>query len=116
MTVTVNKRQMAGVQARISGMSARAENAEAVWPRVGSYLSRQINRQFVTEGAHFGRPWKPLQPSYRLWKIRHGYSRKILVQTGQMRESFTKRPMSIEIYRKDSATFGSSNPKAGWHH
>jgi phage gpG-like protein len=104
------------VKGRFNGMSMRAKDVSRAWPHVGSYLSRAMMRQFVTEGKYLGRPWKPLQPDYRLWKIRNGYSRKILVQTGQMRKTFTSRPMDIEQYRGNRARFGSSDQKAVWHH
>jgi phage virion morphogenesis protein len=105
-----------GVKQRIRGIKVRASNAERAWPSVGAYLSRTANKQFTTEGAYLGKPWKPLKPSYRLWKIRNGYSRKILVQTGDMKRSFTKRPMAVEEYAPGFAIFGSDNQKAVWHH
>lgn len=105
-----------GIKQRIRGIQVRASNPQKAWPSVGAYLSRVANKQFTTEGAYLGKPWQPLKPAYRLWKIRNGYSRKILVQTGVMKRSFTGRPMDIEEYRGNSAVFGSSNQKAVWHH
>lgn len=102
---------------RLRSIDKKLSNPDTLWPKVGSYLSRTANRQFVTEGQHLlGRRWTALKPSYRLWKIRQGYSRKILVQGGDMRKGLTKRPMDIEEYHGNSAVFGSSNPKVTWHH
>lgn len=105
------------VSRKIRAYGKRAENIPPrVWQRVGAYMSRVSRQQFTSEGARLGRKWKPLKPEYRLWKIRSGFNRKILVQTGAMRQGFTGRPMDIEEYHKNSATFGSSNQKAIWHH
>lgn len=101
---------------KLGNMRRRVQNPTRAWRSVGRFLSMQVNRQFVTEGAHFGRKWKPLKPAYRLWKIRNGYGRKILVQTGEMKRSFTGRPMAIEEYMGNTAVFGSDNIKAIWHH
>lgn len=106
---------MGKVKRRIRAMEMRAEDATRVWPRVGSYLSRQVRRQFTTRGAAMGTPWEPLKPQYRTWKVSHGYPRSILVRTGDLRSSFTHRPMDIEHYTPKTGTFGSNDPKAVWH-
>lgn len=59
-------------------------------------------------------PWKPLAASTRKEKRRKGYGRIPLVRSGDLRSSFIGRPMNIEVYRKDSATFGSGLNKAVW--
>lgn len=99
---------------RLDDVAHRARNIERAWPAVGSYISKQVNQQFVTQGSRFGTPWKPLKPEYRLWKIRNGFSRLTLVKTGLLKKSFTGRPMDIEEYRGNSATFGSNFDTAVW--
>jgi phage gpG-like protein len=116
MAVKMTIRGDKQVKRRLEELGDRARSVEKAWPSVGSYLSRQVNQQFVTEGARFGKKWRPLKPEYRLWKMRHGFSRKILVKTGQLRREFTGRPMDIEEYKGNSATFGSSSDVAGWQH
>lgn len=101
---------------RVKAIKKRAGDVSGAWPSVGAYLSRVATRQFTTEGAFLGRPWAPLKPEYRLWKIRSGYSRKILVRTGGLRNEFTKRPMQLEVYTGNSATFGSTSELSVWHH
>lgn len=106
-----------GVSRRMRLIEKKVQNPPpTLWVRVGAIVSKNINRQFVTEGSWFGTPWLPLKPRYRLWKMAHGYSRKTLVASGEMRSSFTSRPMSIEIYSGKEARFGSRNQKAIWHH
>jgi phage virion morphogenesis protein len=117
MPLTVDESSMRQVRLRVNKIRKRVQDpSDAVWRQVGSYLSKQVDRQFITEGAHLGpSPWQPLKPAYRMWKIRHGYSRKILVQTGELRRSFTSRPMGIEEYHGQYAIFGSDLQKAVWH-
>lgn len=115
MGMKIKEKNKGAVKRRLRLIDKRADNPEGAWPRVGSYLSRQVRRQFVTEGSHFGKKWRPLKKSYRLWKVRHGHSRKILVQTGSMRDSFTRRPMAIEEYQGKSAVFGSDHRLAKFH-
>lgn len=116
MTARVTVKGDAQVARRFRTLAKNAEDVSPAWPRVGAYLSRTINQQFVTEGKRLGTPWRPVKPAYRLWKIRSGFSRKTLRQTGKMMKTFTGRPMDIEHYEGNSATFGSSDIKATWHH
>jgi phage virion morphogenesis protein len=114
MSVRVTGTQDASIY--IKDVRMRLKNLEPAWAKVGSYLSQVNRRQFATEGAYLGKPWRPLKPEYMQWKIKNGYGRrKTLVQTGAMRASFTSRPMSIEVYKGDSATYGSNDYKAKWH-
>lgn len=103
------------IGARLTAIQGNLNNTTPMWSNVGSYLSASVKRQFATEGAYYGRPWKPLKPRYAAWKATRGYSGKILVQTGAMRASFVSRPMGIEVYSGKSAIFGSADQKAIWH-
>lgn len=104
------------VARHLRGVGNRAQNVLPVWPKVGNYLSSRVQRQFLSNGAQFNTPWKPLKPEYRLWKMRNGFGNKTLIMSGEMKRSFTGRPMDIELYSPQSATFGSSNQKAVWQH
>jgi phage gpG-like protein len=114
MGVTVTITGPSRVSKKFKDMQQRADDLTPVWPKVGRYMSNVANRQFVTEGAFLGKPWKPLKPYYRLWKLRNGFSRKILVKTGAMRKKFTGRPMDVEVYGRHSAEFGVADQKAVW--
>lgn len=96
----------------LSDIADRCENVSPVWNRVGNIISSRVNRQFMTQGAYFGTPWKRLTPAYA--KRKGGG--KILVLTGDLKSSFTSRPMSVEIHGKNSAEFGSNRNTAVWHH
>lgn len=98
----------------LRNLADRTEDVTPAWPKVGAYLSRQVRRQFSTRGKHFGTPWKPLAASTMKQKRRLGFARIPLVRTGDLRASFIGRPMNVEIYRAQSATFGSALDKAVW--
>lgn len=112
--------QVAGVGLKTSerdlkDLIKRVKRPERVWRKIGSYLSMSVRKQFATQGGYHGKPWRPLQPDYLQWKVRNGYSRKTLVQTGAMKKSFTSRPMSIEKYYGKYAVYGSDNELAKYH-
>lgn len=99
----------------LKGLIRRAQRTDRMWRKVGSYLSMTTRKQFATQGAYHGKPWRPLKPDYLQWKIKNGYSKKTLVQTGAMRASFVSRPMSIEKYYGNYAVYGSNNELAKFH-
>lgn len=104
------------VRQLLSEMADRAEGVEAAWPKVGDVIAEHMAEQFDTEGAHLGgSPWAALSPPYLAWKVKAGFDPRRLHQTEDMRGSFTKRPLPIEEYRPDSATFGSDDEKAAFH-
>jgi phage gpG-like protein len=104
------------VQHTMKGIARRSQNMAPAWRKIGSYLSRKVRRQFATRGAEFGTPWAPLKPATRKQKQRLGYPRNPLVRTRELKDSFTGRPMNIERYSAQSATWGSGLAKAGWQH
>ena len=117
MGMTYDKAAINRVKRHMNGIAKRSANVSPVWPRVGSFLSAAERRQFATEGSYLGTPWKPLKASSLASKARRGFGgRKILVETGAMRGTFTGRPMAVEQYGGNSAIFGSDNQIAKWQH
>lgn len=114
MTITITS-SGDDVSMDLKGVARRVKRPLPALRQVGSFIAASNRRQFATHGAYYGKPWKPLQPDYLQWKIRNGYSRRTLVMTGDMRVSFVSRPMSIEKYYGDSATFGSDHWLAKFH-
>ena len=107
---------LTGVTRKLRKMAERADNLDPVWPRVGDDVADAMLNQFKTKGALGGRPWAPLKPEYRAWKVKHGLSPEILIATGDMRDSLTDRPMQVERYEGRSAVFGTRDPKYKFHH
>lgn len=100
---------------KLRGYKRRVKTPTPAWRKVGALISREVRRQFATRGTNFGTPWKPLTPEYAARKKAMGFPRQILVQSGKMRNSFTQRPMDIERYQGQKATFGSNERKVKWH-
>lgn len=100
---------------RVAEIGRRSRDLRPAWPSVGDFMARTAAEQFATGGARLGKPWAPLSPPYLRWKIKHGFDPRILIQTGEMRDSYVSRPMSVEDYRRKEASFGSDDPKAEFH-
>lgn len=115
MSMHIDSVTLKASKKELKGLIRRVQRTDRMWRRVGSYLSMVNRKQFSTEGSYHGKPWRPLKPDYLQWKIKNGYSRKTLVQTGAMKASFTSRPMSIEKYYGKTAVFGSDNELAAYH-
>lgn len=103
------------VTARLETIVRRNKDYRRAWPRVERYIRSTARRQFTTYGAFLGRPWKPLNPEYRAWKIKKGYSPHILVQTGEMKRGLTSFPMDFRRHYRKSARFGTNNKLAVFH-
>jgi phage virion morphogenesis protein len=115
MTIKVDGTKIRAAIIRNDNTISRLRNPIGLWPKVGSFIAMVERKQFATQGAYLGKPWKPLKPEYLQWKIKHGYSKRILVRTGAMRASLTSRPMEEERYKKYSATFGTNVDYAKYH-
>lgn len=108
-------RKIEHIAAEIRRMDVRVDNMVPLGPKIGAMLSRDVSRQFTTQGVYMGTPWKPLKPSTIRDKILKGYpAPNPLVRTRELKLSFTSRPMSIEKYTPHSLTYGSSLRKALW--
>ena len=57
---------------------------------VGNAHLFEINKQFTSEGAHFGSPWKPLAPSTLARRRKKGRGAKILRDTRRLEQSFVR--------------------------
>ena len=70
----------------------RAEWMPDIWEAVGSYARQVVlSRQFESQGGHLGSPWDALSAKYLRWKEIHGYSMRIGVRTGAMRQAMTSK-------------------------
>lgn len=104
------------VSRRLRGISKRARDLTPVWPSVGDELSAGMAAQFGSGGAAGGAAWAPLKPDYLKWKVAHGFPADTLIRTGELMESLTSRPMSVESYGATSAEFGTDDDKYKYHH
>jgi phage gpG-like protein len=117
------------VRIDLSGWGEEADRAERwaallgdireIAPDVFSHLEQQQKQNFEGEGlTYYGREWPRLSPRYKRWKDRHYPGRKILVLTGAMKHSLTRRRDRNAIREKvgpSELVFGSKDRKAMWH-
>lgn len=99
----------------LRGMAHRAGDLRPVWPVIGDAVAGEAALMFRTGGASAGRPWAPLTPRYRAWKIKKHYDPRTLIRTGAMMRSLTSRPMGIENHAATYAEFGTRDPNLHWH-
>lgn len=103
------------VERTLDRFAEAAEDATPVWEVLADRFARMERKQFATEGAHASGGWAPLSPRYAAWKARHYPGRPILVLTGDLKESLTRRPFDIEIITPKLAIFGSAVVYGGYH-
>jgi len=67
--------------------------------RTGEEGKSILSLLFKSEGRYLGVSWEPLNPKYHAYKIKKGYSEKILHRTTTLRRSFTYKlgPGYVEI-------------------
>lgn len=90
--------------------------------RIGERIRSTIGRQFQTEGAYGGAPWKPLNPEYAAWKESRVGPNPMLVFTGKMRgamlseRAFTVTPRKLVYEPQIPPVEGDPHgERAAWH-
>lgn len=100
---------------RLAGIRSRALDLRPAWPSVADAFADQEQRVFATQGAYPGPSWAPLDPQYAAWKAANGFSPRILVRTGRLRDSVTVRPLAVEDFHEQYADLGTDVPYARYH-
>jgi len=90
------------------------EAKEAFLNQVGLEGVSILSLIFKSEGRYAGIEWKPLTPKYHAYKIKKGFSEKILHRTTTLSRSFTYRTLknSVEIGTNVKSERGFPYPKA----
>lgn len=91
------------------------DDASPAWEVLADSFGRAERRQFASEGAYGSGGWAPLSPRYARWKARAYPGQPILVRTGELRESLTRRPFGVEVIRPRFAIFGSDVDYGRFH-
>ena len=100
---------------RLRTIKARANYPDAAWRAVGRYMAREVDKQFITRGANFGTPWKPLASSTIMQKRMAGFPAQPLVRTGGMKRGFLY-PAIVKNAKGSTASFGSGDIIATYQH
>lgn len=92
----------AGIELRVEGAREAAEALETASREFPARRAKVVDAterialegmraQFETGGAAFGMRWRPLAEGYRVAKVAAGHSPMVLVRTGELRRSLTRR-------------------------
>lgn len=119
MTQTVSF-DIAGVDVanrRLGAMSLAVQDLRHAWGDIAKEFYQAQSSVFGAEGAWHHPRWAPLKPKYLAWKIRHGYSSRILVMTGKMRTSLTTGGAAGSIFRQaaQQMSIGTNIKYAKYH-
>jgi len=87
-----------------------------VFQRQGNVGSRTREVTGAKKGGSWGK-WEPLDKAYAARKRAAGFGSKILVRTGDLRDSLTQRGHSEAVFNpsKRWLTMGTTVPYAGYH-
>jgi len=129
VSVSVDIEGIRQVTDRVAGLATRLANLQPAFQIIADLLEAQVARQFATEGAWAGVPWRPLAPSTVQARLRHtgsyraggqqlaaGATGPILTWTGRLRLSFAQgSPDHVREISDDGLRWGSRVPYAGYH-
>lgn len=85
---------------------------------IGGLIIESVGEQFLTEGAHGGSRWEPLDPSYARFKQNHapaGEGAPLLVFSGEMRGKALDRGSALTV-TADRVVYEPDSDLAGYHH
>lgn len=95
-------------------VSAEITDFRTAWANVRAWLKMRMRRQFEVEGAVS--KWAALSPAYREWKQIHYPGKKILVRTGNLKESLTDgNADTIDRETANSFEYGTRLPYSKFH-
>jgi phage virion morphogenesis protein len=93
------------VQAMLARAARRLNNMRPLYDDIGAYMERDTDQRFQRQQAPDGTPWRDLSPN--TWASKR--NRKILNETGQMRDSLAYEATGTEVI------IGFADKKARWH-
>lgn len=118
MTLTlepVNKAEWQRVAREIKAMRERAQDVSPAWEALLTWFSEQNFQQFLTRGARWGTPWRPISEDWRSYKVAQGHAQDILIMTGRLAHSLTLRPLGVEHITGREVSAGTNVPYARFH-
>lgn len=98
---------------RLTVIEQRTKNLRPWFDKVADAVAVAQMINFTGHGSLVG-GWKPLSPQYAEWKHSH-YPGPIMVISGKLMESLTKRPFAIERMTGRTLEIGSDVSYAHFH-
>lgn len=78
-------------QQELDRWKQRAEDITPVWNLIADDLMEFEEQVFASAGGALGVAWPPLSDRYLMWKMEQGLPQDILVKTGALKASVTRR-------------------------
>lgn len=102
------------VATRFSRMANATADAAPALEEIADYLMQRADAKFSSEGRAGGGSWKKLTPKWLTFKEKHGFSSRILVKKGVLRQAMTKRdaPGQVLEIGPHRLKFGTNIPYA----
>lgn len=95
--------------------SDRVGDARPAWEAMARSFREVQARQFNSEGSFGSGGWAPLSPAYAAWKAKRYPGKPILVRTGALKESLTRRPFGVEELEEQFMVIGSDVEYGAYH-
>lgn len=103
------------VDRTLARFSENVQDATPVWDQIADDFAKGEARQFASAGAYASGGWAPLSPRYAAWKARTHPGQPLMVLSGNLRDSLTRRPFGIEAIEPQSMTIGSDVDYGAYH-
>lgn len=102
-------------EAVLTRFENNAQDAEPAFQKMADHFAQMNNKQFDSEGGHYGGGWDPLKPQYAKWKATKRPGKGILEFDGLLRESLTQRPFGVDEVTGTGMTVGTGVEYARYH-
>ena len=112
--ITVDAKD-SGAQAKIDRMALRASDFSSVFETMATELAARNAINFKSRGSLVG-GWQPLHPDTRRKKLKEWPGRQMMVRSGKLYRSVSKRPFDIERIGKLKMEVGTGVKYAKFHY
>ncbi|CAB4193267.1 Phage virion morphogensis protein [uncultured Caudovirales phage] len=98
----------------LAGISRRADNLRPWFDKVARAMVASEITNFATQGSLDG-GWPPLSPKYGLWKATNEAGRPMMVSTGKLLASVSRKDRLVQSMTGKSMKLGSDVNYAHFH-
>jgi hypothetical protein len=103
----------------LDGIRARLKDLTPALERSVTRIQHAYSVIFKASGGHFGATtgWPPLSPKYAKWKSRRAPGAPLLILTGKLRDSLTRKnaPGAIRVIDQKGLLFGTGVSVGKWN-
>ena len=110
-----DRREWDRVRKKLRDMADRAKDVSPAWHALLTWFGEQNLEQFLNRGARYHTAWPPLAVSTREGKLRQNHPLDPLIRTGDLAQSLTSRPLSVEHVTPHEMAGGTDIRYAGFH-